>query len=164
MSLSERSRSVLFRELSSMVGDEDAVGEMMSYFPARDVEEPVTKEHLRAELVTFRSEVAAEFGATRHEMATEFAAVRGEMATEFAAVRSEMATEFAAVRGEMATEFAAVRSEMASEFAAVRGEMATEFAAVRAEVVHSTRWAVGALLAAMVALNGAWVGLIAAMG
>jgi hypothetical protein len=96
-----------------MVGDEDAVGEMMSFFPARDVEEPVTKEHLRAELLAFRSEVTAEF--------------------------------------------AAVRSEMTAEFAAVRAE-------TRHEVANSTKWTIGVLLAAMVTLNGAALGLVAAMG
>jgi anti-sigma factor RsiW len=107
-----------------MVGDEDAVGEMMSFFPARDVEEPVTKEHLRAELLAFRSEVTAEFAALRSEMAAEFAAVRSEMTAEFAAVRAE----------------------------------------TRHEVANSTKWTIGVLLAAMVTLNGAALGLVAAMG
>ena len=50
MALSERSRSVLYQGLVTIVEDEQAVQEMMSYFPARDVEEPVTKDFLRAEL------------------------------------------------------------------------------------------------------------------
>lgn len=49
MTLSERSRSALYQGFSAVV-EEDAVQEMLSFFPARDVEEPVTKEFLRAEL------------------------------------------------------------------------------------------------------------------
>ncbi|MEZ5311515.1 MAG: hypothetical protein R2735_13175 [Microthrixaceae bacterium] len=33
-----------------MVDNEEAVAEMLSFFPARDVEEAVTKEFMRAEL------------------------------------------------------------------------------------------------------------------
>ena len=49
MALTEKSRSALYQGLST-IADEQAVQEMLSYFPARDVEEPVTKEFLRAEL------------------------------------------------------------------------------------------------------------------
>ena len=49
MALTEKSRSALYQGLSA-IADEQAVQEMLSYFPARDVEEPVTKEFLRAEL------------------------------------------------------------------------------------------------------------------
>ena len=57
MALSERSRSVLYQGLVTIVEDEQAVQEMMSYFPARDVEEPVTKDFLRAELNELRTEM-----------------------------------------------------------------------------------------------------------
>ncbi len=49
MALTEKSRSALYQGLTT-IADEQAVQEMLSYFPARDVEEPVTKEFLRAEL------------------------------------------------------------------------------------------------------------------
>src|SRR5699024_1734876 len=49
------------RDFSELVDDEQAVEEMLSYFPARDVEEPVTKDILRAELQT-------EIGSLRAEM------------------------------------------------------------------------------------------------
>jgi hypothetical protein len=49
---------VLFQGLASIAGEE-AVNEMLSYFPARDVEEPVTREFLRAELSELRVEMQA---------------------------------------------------------------------------------------------------------
>ena len=62
MALSERSRSVLYQGLVTIVEDEQAVQEMMSYFPARDVEEPVTRDFLRAELNQLRAEMRADMG------------------------------------------------------------------------------------------------------
>jgi hypothetical protein len=49
MAISEKSRSALYQGLAPIAGEE-AVGEMLSFFPARDVDEPVTKDFLRAEL------------------------------------------------------------------------------------------------------------------
>lgn len=49
MPISEKSRSALYRGLTS-IADEEAVSEMLSYFPSRDSDEPVTKDFLRAEL------------------------------------------------------------------------------------------------------------------
>lgn len=47
----------LYRTLSTLTGDPEAVAEMMSYFPAREVEEPATKEFVRAELADHRAEM-----------------------------------------------------------------------------------------------------------
>lgn len=49
MAISEKSRSALYTGLTPIAGEE-AVSEMLSYFPSRDLDEPVTKEFLRAEL------------------------------------------------------------------------------------------------------------------
>jgi hypothetical protein len=52
MPMTERSRHKLYETFTALIDDETAVQEMLSYFPARDVEEPVTKDFLRAELQT----------------------------------------------------------------------------------------------------------------
>jgi len=57
MALSERSRHTLYESLSVLIDDDQAVEEMLSYFPARDTEEPVTKDFLRAELGEMRTEM-----------------------------------------------------------------------------------------------------------
>lgn len=62
MALTERNRSALYQGLSTIV-DEEAVQEMLSYFPARDVEEPVTKEFLRAELSGVESSIRTDMSA-----------------------------------------------------------------------------------------------------
>lgn len=70
MPLSERSRTTIYQALEPVVGEE-AISEMLSHFPARDVEEPVTKEFLRAELAELRAELAefrAELSWTRGDL------------------------------------------------------------------------------------------------
>jgi hypothetical protein len=57
MAISEKSRSALYQGLVPIAGEE-AVGEMLSFFPARDVEEPVTEELLRAEIADVRAEIS----------------------------------------------------------------------------------------------------------
>ena len=57
MALTERSRSSLYQALTVVVDDEQAVQEMLSYFPARDVEEPATKEFVRAEIAELRADM-----------------------------------------------------------------------------------------------------------
>ncbi len=56
MSLNERDRSALYQGLSHII-DEEPVGAMLSYFPARDVEEPATKEFVRAQIADVRTEI-----------------------------------------------------------------------------------------------------------
>ena len=90
MALTERSRSALYLGLSNIV-DEEAVQEMMSFFPARDVEDPVTKELLRAEMSDLRSELKGEMADLRAEMA----GLRTEMsAMESRIIRWNVATMY----------------------------------------------------------------------
>ncbi len=91
MALKAKSRSTLFNTLSPIVGDEEVVDDLLAQFPARDIDEPISRDHMRAEFATFRGEVAAEFAAVRSEMTTEFAAVRSEVAAGFAATSAEIA-------------------------------------------------------------------------
>ena len=83
MPLTERSRHKLYETFTALIDDETAVQEMLSYFPARDVEEPVTKDFLRAELQT-------EIGALRAELHAEIGGLRAELQSEVGAVRLEV--------------------------------------------------------------------------
>lgn len=60
MSLSERNRTALSQGLCSIIDDEEAIGEMLSHCPARDVDEPATKDFVRAEIADLRSDLHAE--------------------------------------------------------------------------------------------------------
>lgn len=50
MSLSERSRAVLYRRLSTVIEDEEAVGEMLTQLTAVEAEQVATKDFVRAEI------------------------------------------------------------------------------------------------------------------
>jgi len=74
VALTERSRSALYRGFST-IADEEAVQEMLSYFPARDVEEPVTKEFLRAELSGVESSIRTDMSAMESAIRTDMSAM-----------------------------------------------------------------------------------------
>ncbi len=130
MPLSERSRSALYLGLVEVVHDQEAVEELLSYFPARDVDEPVTREFLRAELAGVRGE----FADLRAEVRTESAALRGEFA--------DLRAEFADLRAE----FAELRAEVRTDLSSFRVEM-------HAEIRRQTAW----LMATMITLGGVLV-------
>ncbi|MBL8777467.1 MAG: hypothetical protein JNK12_16110 [Acidimicrobiales bacterium] len=143
MALKAKSRSTLFDKLSPIVGDEEVVDDLLAQFPARDIDEPITRDHMRAEFATFRGEVAAEFAAVRGEVAAEFAAVRSEVATEFAAVRSEIG----ALRAHTDQQFERVRTDVARQIADAHRQTVTWLLAVAGIVVTVNLAALGAAVA-----------------
>ena len=56
MALTQRSRTFLYQRLTDTLEDEVAVGELLSYFPARDVEEPASTEFVAAQIAAYRAE------------------------------------------------------------------------------------------------------------
>jgi hypothetical protein len=97
MSWSQKSRSVIYEALSDIITDSDAVEEFLSHFPARDLDEPVTKEFHRAETASLRVEMADSAAQLRAEQASSAAQLRAETA----ALRTEMHVGFAELRAEM---------------------------------------------------------------
>ncbi len=83
MALTEKSRSAIYQGLSNVV-DEEAVQEMLSHFPARDVEEPVTKEFLRAEMAGLEQRLGER---VNRAQAWNFLAMTALAGTIIAAVR-----------------------------------------------------------------------------
>jgi len=90
MPMTERSRHKLYETFTALIDDEDAVQEMLSYFPARDVEEPVTKDFLRAELQTEIGAVRLEVGDLRAELQAEIGGLRAELHSEIGGLRAEV--------------------------------------------------------------------------
>lgn len=58
--LTERNRAVLYRRLTDLVGDEEAIGEMLSNFPSDDRDPLVTESRLDAGLAGLRAEMHAQ--------------------------------------------------------------------------------------------------------
>jgi hypothetical protein len=68
MPMTERSRAVLYRSFTDLIHDPQAVQEMLSHFPAQELEVPATKDFVRAEIAVLRREVLTEVAALRAEM------------------------------------------------------------------------------------------------
>lgn len=49
--------------MTDLIEDEGAVDEMLSYFPARDVEEPATKEFVAAQVAGLRADLTEQMAA-----------------------------------------------------------------------------------------------------
>ncbi len=118
MALSTRHRSSIFQALSPIIGEEEAEA-MLSQFPARDLDEPVTKEFVRAEIADVRAEIAD---------------LRGELHIEIAGVRAEIAD---------------LRGELHSEIAGVRAEIAHLEARINDRFREQTMWMAGAMTVGM---------------
>jgi len=150
MALSERSRSVLYQGFMSVVEDEQAVQEMMGYFPARDLEEPVTRDFLhaelsgmRTELVEFKSGMRAEMVSFKDEMRAEMVSFKDEMRSDMASFKDEMRSEMASFKDEMRTELSsqleAMRTEFRSELHRVFGWNLAAFVSLAAVIVAAVR-------------------------
>jgi hypothetical protein len=129
VALNTRHRSSIFQALSPIIGEEEADA-MLSQFPARDLDEPVTKEFVRAEIGDVRAEIAG---------------LRGELHTEIGDVRAEIAD----LRGELHTEITTVRAELHTEIAGVRAEIAHLEARINDRFREQTMWMAGAMTVGM---------------
>jgi hypothetical protein len=79
VALTERSRSALYQGLTDLIEDEVAVGELLSYFPARDVEEPATKELVAVTAADLRADLS-DLRADFSDLRADFAGLRAELA------------------------------------------------------------------------------------
>lgn len=110
MALSEKHRRRIYEYLVPELGEETA-SEMLSYFPARDVEEPVTKEYLKGEFALVRMELHNEISGLRGEMQEGNASLRGEIS----GLRTEMRDGISSLRAEMRDEISGLRAEVSAE-------------------------------------------------
>ncbi len=127
-----------------MIRDEEAISEMLAHFPARDLDEAATKDHMRAEFALFGRQMADGFAdAARERAALEQRMTGGfaHAAAERAALEQRMTDGFA----HAAAERAALETRLLDAVAASAGEM--------------RRWFLG-LMVLMVTLAGVVVALI----
>lgn len=115
MALSEKSRSSLYLGLTAVIDDQEAVSDMLAHFPAREVDETVTKDHLRAEMTGLRAELRGEMADLRAELRGEMADLRAELRGEMADLRAELKTDIAGLDTKMTEGFAHVSAEVSAE-------------------------------------------------
>jgi len=78
MALKEKHRSSIYTRLAPILGEEEAEA-MLAHFPARDVEEPVTRADLAVGVADLRAEMAELRAEIRAELNAEIGSVRTEI-------------------------------------------------------------------------------------
>ena len=96
MALSQKHRSSIYTHLTPIIGEEETEA-LLSHFPARDLDEPVTKEFVRAEIADVRAEIAE---------------LRGDLHSEIAGVRGEIGE----LRGEMHSGLSSLEARISERF------------------------------------------------
>jgi hypothetical protein len=114
-----------------------------------DLDRPVTRRELRAELQELRSDFRAEF-ATKADLRSELAAMRSELRTELAtktelhAMKADLQAATEGLRTEMSTGFAEMRAYVDFSVKSVRDELRTHFDVVaeslRADIANMIDW------------------------
>lgn len=69
MTLSEKSRSSLYRGLRSVMDDEEAVAEVIAAFPAGPLDEVATRDHVSSEIARLEASMTDRFAALDRQMA-----------------------------------------------------------------------------------------------
>jgi len=58
LAIKAKTRSALYDILTPIVGDEEVVNDLLAQFPARELDEPVARDFVRAEAADVRTEIA----------------------------------------------------------------------------------------------------------
>jgi hypothetical protein len=154
VALTTKTRNSLYGKFVPILGEEDTAA-LLDQYPAHELDEPVTKGFVRAEIAESRESLRGEIG----ELRTEFVEFRGEVHTGFAAVRGEMGEVRASLEWKMTEMQTALRGEMDTQSAMLRGEMATMQAAIERRLTDQTKWVTSVIVTSMAVLT-AIVGLI----
>ena len=134
MMISERSRHVMYTRFGEFLDDEEAVQEMLSVYPATELDEPASRAFIEAQTTELRIEMAG--------------------------IRSSMGEMEARLVERIHAEVNGSRTELREEIDGLRTELKGEIAGVRKEVRTLTHWAIGmvvTLIGMVVALAGALV-------
>jgi hypothetical protein len=95
-----------------------------------DLDRPVTRRELRAELQELRTDLGTEF-ATKEDLRTQLQSLRNEMATGFAEMRGSVDFSVKSQRGELRTHFEVVAESL-------RGDLRNMFDWMKANMAGVT--------------------------
>ncbi len=111
MALSQRHRSTIYTRLEPLLGEEETEA-LLAQFPAREIDEPVTREFVHAEIEGLRSEMNERFGTLHAGMNDRFGTLHAEMNDRFGTLHAEMNERFGTLHAEMNERFGTLRAEM----------------------------------------------------
>jgi hypothetical protein len=140
VALSQKHRSSIYQSLAPILGEEE-VEDLLSQFPARELDEPVTKEFVRAEI----SGVRAELADFREQLRGEMADMRVDLEGKIAGVR----TEVAGLRADLSSDIAGLRADHDGEIGSLRADMHALEARINERLRQQTVWIAGAMAVGM---------------
>lgn len=111
MFLSERSRSDLYRGLCQVIDNEEAVGEMLSQFPARELDLPITRDHLRAEMALLDQKLTTQIWEVDRRLTGQVEGLRSDLSAELRRWFVATITVMVGLMGVMVTAVAWVTSQ-----------------------------------------------------
>ena len=111
MPLTNKHRSSIYRRLVPVLGDEETEA-LLSQFPARDDDEPISREFLRAEVADLRTELHTEMAGLRTELHDKVTDLRTELHTEMTGLRTELHDGLGAFRTEFHDGVSALDSKL----------------------------------------------------
>ncbi len=76
MALLEKDRNTIYTEFTKLLGEE-ATQALLSQFPSRDVDEPVTKEHLDRRLAELTADLRGEIGSLNDRLTGRMLTIAG---------------------------------------------------------------------------------------
>jgi hypothetical protein len=131
MALTQKSRSDAYEGLRSIMNEQSAE-ELLAHFPSRDLDEPVTREFVHAEIAGVRTEIAGE--------RTEIAEVDKRLTTQIAEVDKRLSTQIAGLDKRLSTQIAGLDKRLSTQIAEVDKRLSAQIAGLPNEIApHYTR-------------------------
>jgi hypothetical protein len=118
MALTQKSRSDAYEGLRSIMNEQSAE-ELLAHFPSRDLDEPVTREFVHAEIAGVRTEIAE----VDKRLTTQIAGVR----TEIAELDKRLSTQIAGLDKRLSTQIAEVDKRISTQIAGLPDEIAARY-------------------------------------
>lgn len=114
MALQEKYRNIVYQAWVPVLGEE-ATAAMLAHFPAREDEEPITRDHLDRRFVENRAVIDRRFLELRADLERQIAELRADLERQTHELRADLEGQITAARIEAAQQAAAIRVEVAQQ-------------------------------------------------
>lgn len=138
MALQEKHRTIFYDAFVPMLGEE-VTQAVLSYFPARDVEEPVSREHLDRRFAEQNAAIEVQLISLRADLDRRFAEVDGrfaEQSARFDRRLAEQSAEFDRKLDALRVEMIELRPDTARQISELRVDVAQRIAAESDKTFH----------------------------
>ena len=125
MALQEKYRNILYQAWVPMLGEE-ATAAVLAHFPAREDEDPITKDHLDRRFVEHRAVMDRRFLELRADLERQINELRNDLERQINELRSDLEREIAGLRSDLERQINEARLDGERQAAAIRVEVAQQ--------------------------------------